>query len=430
MRLPINKITQEIQTAEVIGWVHEIRDLGGLAFLLLRDRTGIIQVTIPKKKVSPDIPEIVKTISRESVIRVVGKVKPEAKAPGGRELIPDLIEVISMAATPLPLDVAEKVPAELDTRLDNRFLDARRPKISGIFKIRNAVQHAARNFLYDNEFIEINTSKIVAAATEGGTELFPIAYFEKEAFLNQSPQLYKQMMMAAGFEKVCEIGPIFRAEEHNTTKHLNEATSVDIEVSFTDHLGVMQTLEELIREIYRFVDAKCSDAIADIGLDDFKVPDKDFPRIPYDEAIGIAKKKIEEEISYGDDIGTAAERAIGEEVGTMYFIVDWPSSIRPYYAMPYENDPDICKAFDLMHPRMELSSGAQRVHKYDLLVEQIAKKGLNPDNFEFYLNPFRYGMPPHAGWGMGVERLVTTMLGLPNVREAVLFPRDRHRVVP
>lgn len=337
---------------------------------------------------------------------------------------------MSLSATPLPLDVAEKVPAELDTRLDNRFLDARRPRVSAIFKIRNAVQHATRNFFFENGFIEINTSKIVAAATEGGTELFPIAYFEKEAFLNQSPQLYKQMMMAAGFEKVYEIGPIFRAEEHNTTKHLNEATSIDIEVSFTDHLGVMQTLEDLIRDIYQFVDKTCSDAIADLGLDDFAVPEKGFPRLPYSEAIEIASATCEEDIAYGDDIGTAAERAIGEEMGRLYFIVDWPSSIRPYYAMPYENDPEICKAFDMMHPRMELSSGAQRVHQHDLLVEQIAKKGLNPENFEFYLNPFRFGMPPHAGWGLGAERLVTTMLGLPNVREAVLFPRDRHRVVP
>ena len=430
MRLPINTITSETQTAEVTGWVHEIRDLGGLAFLLLRDRTGIIQVTIPKKKVAPEIPEIIRTISRESVIFVSGKIKAEGKAPGGRELIPDRIEIISLSATPLPLDVAEKVPAELDTRLDNRFLDARRPKISAIFKVRDAVQHATRNYLFDNGFIEINTSKIVAAATEGGTELFPIAYFEKEAFLNQSPQLYKQMMMAAGFEKVWEIGPIFRAEEHNTTKHLNEATSVDIEVSFTDHFGVMQTLEDLIREIYQYVDDKCSDALADLGLENFSVPKKGFPRINYSDAIEIAKGKTDEMISYGDDIGTAAERAIGEEMESLYFIVDWPSSIRPYYAMPYENEPEICKAFDLMHPRMELSSGAQRVHQHDLLVTQIAKKGLNPDNFEFYLNPFKYGMPPHAGWGMGVERLVTTMLGLSNVREAVLFPRDRHRVVP
>ncbi|MDX8549560.1 aspartate--tRNA(Asn) ligase [Methanospirillum sp. J.3.6.1-F.2.7.3] len=430
MRVSINTITPDMPSAEVIGWAHEIRDLGGLAFLLIRDRTGILQVTIPKKKVAPEIAETIRAISRESVVRVSGTIKPEGKAPGGRELIPDKIEIVSLSASPLPLDVAEKVPAELDTRLDNRFLDARRPRVSAIFKIRNAVQHATRNFFFDNGFIEINTSKIVAAATEGGTELFPIAYFEKEAFLNQSPQLYKQMMMAAGFEKVYEIGPIFRAEEHNTTKHLNEATSIDIEVSFTDHLGVMQTLEDLVRNIYQFVDNTCSDAIADMGLDSFAVPDKGFPRLPYAEAIEIASSKCEEEISYGDDIGTAAERAIGEEMGQLYFIVDWPSSIRPYYAMPYENDPEICKAFDMMHPRMELSSGAQRVHQHDLLVEQIAKKGLNPENFEFYLNPFRFGMPPHSGWGLGAERMVTTMLGLSNVREAVLFPRDRHRVVP
>lgn len=430
MRISINTITPETPSAEVIGWAHEIRDLGGLAFLLLRDRTGILQVTIPKKKVAPEIAEAIRAISRESVVRVKGTVKSEGKAPGGRELIPDEIEIVSLAATPLPLDVAEKVPAELDTRLDNRFLDARRPRVGAIFKIRSAVQHATRKFFFENGFYEINTSKIVAAATEGGTELFPIAYFEKEAFLNQSPQLYKQMMMAGGFEKVYEIGPIFRAEEHNTTKHLNEATSIDIEVSFTDHIGVMQTLEDLMREIYQFVDTHCSDAIADLGIDDYAVPKKGLTRLPYNEAIEIAAGKIEDPISFGDDIGTAAERAIGEEMGEHYFIVDWPSEIRPYYAMPYEDEPEICKAFDMMHPRMELSSGAQRVHQYDLLVEQIEKKGLNPENFEFYLNPFRYGMPPHAGWGLGAERLVTTMLGLSNVREAVLFPRDRHRVVP
>jgi aspartyl-tRNA synthetase len=430
MRVPIHSITSESSSAEITGWAHEIRDLGGLAFLLLRDRTGIIQVTIPKKKVSPQVVETLKEISRESVVRVTGTVKPEGKAPGGREIIPDMIGIVSRSATPLPLDVAEKVPAELETRLDNRFLDARRPRVSAIFKIRSAVQHAARNYLFDNGFIEITTSKIVATATEGGTELFPIAYFEKEAFLNQSPQLYKQMMMAAGFERVYEIGPIFRAEEHNTTKHLNEATSIDAEVSFATHEDAMQILEDLVRSVYSFVDKRCAGAIADLELDSFSVPEKNFPRLPYHEAIDIAGGKVEDPVTYGDDINTAAERAIGEEMGGHYFITDWPSSIRPYYAMPYENEPDICKAFDMMHPRMELSSGAQRVHQYDLLVTQIAKKGLNPDNFEFYLNPFKYGMPPHAGWGLGADRLVTTMLGLQNVREAVLFPRDRHRVVP
>jgi aspartyl-tRNA synthetase len=430
MRIPIQSVTPASGQAEICGWVHEVRDLGGLAFFLIRDRTGIIQVTIPKKKTSEAVLTAAKQVSRESVVRVAGMVKAIDKAPGGRELVPDLFEIISLADSPLPLDVVEKVPADLDTRLDARFLDARRPRVAAVFQIRSTVTHAINQYLHQEGFINITTPKIVAAATEGGTELFPIAYFDKEAFLNQSPQLYKQMMMAAGFEKVYEIGPIFRAEEHNTTKHLNEATSIDIEVSYADHLEVMRILEEMIVKTYEYVHATCSDQLANLEIADFVIPQAPFPRLPYREAIEIAQKKIEDPIKYGDDISPAAERAIGAEMGGHYFIVDWPSEIRPYYAMPYENDPTICKAFDLMHPRMELSSGAQRVHQHDLLVKQIKKKGLNPESFEFYLRPFRYGMPPHAGWGLGADRLVMTMLGLSNVREAVLFPRDMHRLVP
>ena len=430
MRIPIQSVTPASGHAEICGWVHEVRDLGGLAFFLIRDRTGIIQVTIPKKRSSEAVLAAAKQVSRESVVRIAGMVKAIDKAPGGRELVPDLFEIISLADSPLPLDVVEKVPADLDTRLDARFLDARRPRVAAVFQIRSAATYAVNQYLHHEGFINITTPKIVAAATEGGTELFPIAYFDKEAFLNQSPQLYKQMMMAAGFEKVYEIGPIFRAEEHNTTKHLNEATSIDIEVSYADHLEVMRILEELIVKTYEYVQATCSDQLANLEIADFVIPTAPFPRIPYREAIEIAQKKIEDPIKYGDDISPAAERAIGAEMGGHYFIVDWPSEIRPYYAMPYENDPTICKAFDLMHPRMELSSGAQRVHQHDLLVQQIKKKGLNPESFEFYLRPFRYGMPPHAGWGLGTDRLIMTMLGLSNVREAVLFPRDMHRLVP
>lgn len=430
MRIPIGEVTADAGTAEVIGWVHEVRDLGGLVFFLLRDRTGIIQVTIPKKKASAEVLAAAKEVSRESVVRVSGMIKAIDKAPGGRELVPEKFEIISLSKSPLLLDVVEKVPAELDTRFDARFLDARKPRVAAIFLIRSTVMRAVQDFLFSRGFTHITTPKIVAAATEGGTELFPIAYFEKEAFLNQSPQLYKQMMMAAGFEKVFEIGPIFRAEEHNTTKHLNEATSIDIEVSFADHIEVMNILEELVIETYRAVAEGCGDQLANLGINDFKVPGCPFPRIHYSEAIEIAAQKSDEEIVFGDDISTAAEKAIGEEMREHYFIVDWPTEIKPYYAMPYEHDPSICKAFDLMHPRMELSSGAQRVHQHDLLVHQIRAKGLNSDSFEFYLAPFMYGMPPHAGWGLGAERLVMTMLGLGNVREAVLFPRDRHRLVP
>ncbi|MFA5222523.1 MAG: aspartate--tRNA(Asn) ligase [Methanoregula sp.] len=430
MRIPIQSVTPEVGHADICGWVHEVRDLGGLAFFLIRDRTGILQVTIPKKKVSEAVLAAIKQVSRESVVHVAGTVKAMEKAPGGRELVPDTFEIINLAETPLPLDVSEKVGVELDTRLDARFLDVRRPRVAAVFHIRSAAMHAMNDYFHKEGFIGITTPKIVAAATEGGTELFPIAYFDKEAFLNQSPQLYKQMMMAAGFEKVYEIGPIFRAEEHNTTKHLNEATSIDIEVSYADHLEVMRILEDLIVKTYEYVNVTCSDHLANIECTDFAVPKAPFARLPYSEAIEIAAKKIAEPIKFGDDISAAAEHAIGDEMGAHYFIVDWPSSIRPYYAMPYEDDPTICKAFDLMHPRMELSSGAQRVHQHDMLVQQIAKKGLNPESFEFYLKPFRYGMPPHAGWGLGADRLIMTMLGLSNVREAVLFPRDMHRLVP
>jgi len=386
-------------------------------------------VTMPKKNVPAEILETARSVSRESVVRVRGRVKAIDKAPGGREIVPEELEIINLAESPLPLDVVEKVPADLDTRLDSRFLDARKPRVRAIFFIRSAVICAATEFLSSRGCINITTPKIVAAATEGGTELFPIAYFEKEAFLNQSPQLYKQMMMAAGFEAVFEIGPIFRAEEHNTIRHLNEATSLDIEISFADHNDVMELLEELIVHIYGSVAKNCADDLAEIGVD-LATPERPFPRIPYLEAIEIANQSIEEKISFGDDLTPAAERAIGDTMGGHYFIVDWPTDIRPYYAMPYPDRPEFCKAFDLMHPRMELASGAQRIHDHDLLVERIRAKGLSPESFEFYLKTFRYGMPPHAGWGLGIERLVMTMLDLPNIREAVLFPRDRHRLTP
>ena len=429
MRIPINDVKPDTGTATVIGWIHEIRDLGGLSFYILRDRTGFLQATIVKKKAGEDVLAAAKEASRESVVKISGIVKESDKAPGGREIIPETFEIISKAETPLPLDVSEKVPAEIDTRLDNRYLDARRPKVAAIFRIRSEVTRAISDYFYKNGFINITTSKIVAAATEGGTELFPIAYFEKEAFLNQSPQLYKQMMMGAGFEKVFEIGPIFRAEEHNTTKHLNEATSIDVEVSFADHNDVMALLEKVINVAYSAVEENCQPQLEILGTK-LQMPSKTFPKLPYAEAIEIAAGKIDEDIKYGDDLSSNAERAIGSEMGEHYFITDWPRSIKPFYAMPYEDRPDISKAFDMMHPKMELSSGAQRVHQYDLLVEQIKLKGLNPDNFEFYLKPFKYGMPPHAGWGVGMDRLITTMLDLPNIREGVLFPRDRHRVTP
>jgi nondiscriminating aspartyl-tRNA synthetase len=424
------KYTNEITAANagervsVAGWVHEKRDLGGVFFLIVRDISGFAQITLPKKKIELELFDRVKRVPRESVVVVEGEVKSEKKAPNGYEIIPQQMDVLSEASQVLPLDTTGKVGAELDTRLDARFMDLRTERTKHIFMIRSLTLKAIRDFFDERGLIEINTPKIVSAATEGGTALFPISYFEREAFLNQSPQLYKQILMASGFDRVYEIAPIFRAEEHDTTKHLNEATSVDVELAFVSDKEVMALLEELIASIYTKVVAYPGLAKLNVKLE---VPAVPFRRITYDEAIELLSGEGEQ-IEWGEDLGTSAERALGKIIDELYFITDWPCAIKPFYAQPAAEG--ICNAFDLMHPRLELSSGSQRVHSYELLKRQIESKGLSADSFEFYLDAFRYGMPPHAGWGLGVERLLMSMLEVENIRDVVLFPRDRRRLAP
>jgi len=424
-------INAEMDGKEVTlaGFAHETRDLGGIAFLVLRDRKGLAQVTLVKKLLGKEVFKMARTISRESVVLVRGNVKAEPKAPRGYEILPSEIRVINAAQVPLPLDPTEKVECELDTRLDARFMDIRRPSVLAAFEIESSVLKSLRDYFYQKGVTEVFTPKIVAAATEGGTDLFPISYFEKEAFLNQSPQLYKQMLMGAGMDRVFEIGPIFRAEEHDTRRHLNEAISIDLEVSFADDKAVMELLEEAVVGAYRHVSENCRYQLEVLGLN-LAVPKLPFRRITYTEALDLASEKAGVKMQWGDDLDTETERFLGESIGEHYFLTDWPSSIKPYYTLPYEDRPEVCRGFDLMHPRMELASGAQRVHDYDQLVGRIKEKGLDPDGFEFYLKAFRYGMPPHAGWGLGLSRLVMTMLNLENIRDAVLFPRDRRRLVP
>ena len=424
------EITPEMDGQEVIvmGWVHSIRALGKIIFVILRDREGTVQIVVPKQKVGDELFSQIKKLGAEDVIAVRGKVIANEKAPNGFEILPLELEVLNTAQRPLPLDPTEKVPAELDTRLENRFLDLRRPKIQAIFKIRSEMLKSVRKTLYEEGFIEVNTPKLVASCTEGGTELFPISYFEREAFLGQSPQLYKQMLMASGLDRVFEIAPIFRAEEHNTRRHLNEATSIDIEMAFADDKDAMNILEKVVYNAFVDVYENRKKEIEILGIE-FEIPPEKFDRITYDEAIDIANSKGVE-ISWGEDLSREAEKAIGEEMGGLYFITDWPSEIRPFYTMPHEDNPEICKAFDLMYKDLEISSGAQRIHLYDLLVENIKKKGLNPDGFTYYLEAFKYGMPPHAGWGLGADRFTMVLTQQENIRECVLFPRDRQRLTP
>jgi aspartyl-tRNA synthetase len=417
----------------VAGWVHEVRDLGGIAFLILRDTSGRIQVKFEKDEMDDDLVETGLGVHRESVISVTGDVKEEPRAPTDVEVVPDSVEVVNEADPQLPLDPSGKVEAELSTRLDNRTLDLRREAGQAIFEIRAEVLRAAREAFRAHDATEINTPKIVATGTEGGTELFPITYFGEEAFMNQSPQLFKQLVAGSNIERVFEIGPIFRAEEHNTPRHLNEATSIDFEGAFYDDHDAMDVVEAVVKAAYEAVAENCEDQLEVLELrNEFAVPDREFPRLSYEEAIERinATGELDDQLVWGDDLPTEGEKALGDDVGGHYFITDWPSEIKPFYIKDHDDDPELSTGFDMMHPRMELVSGGQREHRYDELVAGFEQQGLDPDAFEYYTKMFKYGMPPHAGWGLGGERLIMTMLDLDNIREAVLFPRDRQRLSP
>ena len=420
------------EDVRLAGWVHEIRDLGGIAFLILRDTTGRIQVKFEKDGMDDGLVETALGVHRESAITVTGAVEAEERAPTGVEVVPESVEVLAEADPELPLDPSGKVEADLSTRLDNRTLDLRKGEVKAIFEIRAEVLRAVREQFRAVGCTEINTPKIVATGTEGGTELFPVTYFGREAFMNQSPQLFKQLMVGSGLERVFEIGPIFRAEEHNTPRHLNEATSIDFESAFVDHTEAMDVCESVVRAAYEGVAENCADHLETLGLPEFDVPEAEFPRLTYEETIERvnATGALDEPLVWGDDLPTEGEKALGEEIGTHYFITDWPSEVKPFYIKDYDDEPELSTGFDLMHPSLELVSGGQREHRYDHLVEGFEQQGLEPEAFEYYTKMFRYGMPPHAGWGLGGERLVMTMLGLDNIRKAVLFPRDRQRLSP
>ncbi|MCD6461460.1 MAG: aspartate--tRNA(Asn) ligase [Thermoplasmata archaeon] len=425
----LGDLSAELDGEEVVvgGWIHETRNLGGLCFVVLRDRSGRVQVTLVKRKDGPLFSRLA-SLSRESVVMVCGVVQASEKAGMGFEIRPSGVKVLSVAEAPLPLGVADVVGADMDTRLDNRFLDLRKPEVSAIFKIRSTILEGVRDALRREGFVEVHTPKIVATATEGGTSLFPMKYFDRPAFLNQSPQLYKQILMASGLDRVMEIGPAFRAEEHDTSRHLNEFTSIDIEMSFADEEDAMGMLEKAIegaREMVWRENQKELDLLG-ISLPEQKPP---YPRITYDECVEMVSSRGLD-MEWGEDLSMEATRIVAEEMEGFYFITRWPTEEKPFYAMPFEDRPEVCRAFDLNYREKEVTSGAQRIHDPVLLEKRIRDQGLDPRGFEFYLRAFRYGVPPHAGWGLGAERITMIFTQADNIRECVLFPRDRHRLVP
>jgi len=418
----------------IAGWVHEIRGLGKLRFLLIRDGHGTVQVTLPKKFVPEEAFTASKAVSKESVVSVYGTVQREDRAPNGIEILPEKIDIISLAETPLPLDPTGKVDANLDTRLDHRVIDLRRANITAIFKARTAALKAGREYLEAQDFSAIKTPRIISTASEGGTELFPLAYFDREAFLAQSPQLYKQMMMGTGLDRVYELATYFRAEEHDTVSHLNEVSAFDCEMAFIDSESeVMDIVEGLTTAMIEGVRKNCAAQLETLGIE-LSEPKTQFPRLTYSDVINMLLEEENLRVPFGEDLNTEAEKALGRIMERrehkLYFITKYPLKIKPFYTMPDSSDPTLSNSFDLEFMGREIVSGSQRIHNYNLLTERIVAKDMDPDGFGAYLEAFRFGIPPHGGFGMGIERFLMLLLKLSNIRETVLFPRDRHRLTP
>ena len=416
----------------VKGWIQDTRNLGGISFVVLRDRYGTIQLTLPKKKIEPELFDKLTTLSRETVVAVTGEVKASNQTELGLELIPSACEVYSEAGVPLPMGVIDKVNVEMDTRLNNRFMDLRKPEIRAIFELKSIMVNLINEAMQGNGFINVNTPKIVASGAEGGATLFKLDYFGKDAYLAQSPQLYKQMLMSTGLDRIYEIGPAFRAEHSNTNRHVTEFMSFDGELSWIDNMGdVMAMIEKIINHVLTGLKEKGAKQLTVLGKD-VVIPKAPYPVLTYAECISMLKG-VGFEIKDGDDLGTEGEKAIGdimsEKGQDLYWIAEYPEAEKPFYIMEKDGTP-YSFSFDLDYKGQEISSGGQREHRYDVLVERIRKKGLDPESFTFYTDAFKYGMPPHGGWGIGIERLLVKMLDLPNIRESILFPRDLSRLSP
>lgn len=411
------------------GWVHNCRRLGNLAFLLLRDRSGIGQCVL-------EGPLAALPLANESVVFVTGKVVAAEKAPGGVEVSVTNIEVISAPTIPLPFEINRpKVKAGLEAVLDHRVHSLRHPKLHAVFTIQSALAGSFAQYLRSQGFTQIFTPKIVATGTEGGSNLFPIDYFGETAYLAQSPQFYKQMMVGAGYERVFEIGPVYRAEEHNTSRHLNEYTSLDVEMAFIESEEDLMELETgLLRYMFNQVAETCTSELELLGAGVPEIEIGQVPRIPVAEAREIIRRKYGK-LSPEGDLDPEGERLICQYVAergkpALVFLTRYPREVRPIYAMPVPEDPALTASFDLLFNGLEVTTGGQRIHQPEMLLESIKSRGLNPTSFATYLEVFQLGMPPHGGFAIGLERLTARLLGLANVREATAFPRDRTRLTP
>jgi len=424
-----SQIKPELSGSDVLvmGWVSSIRDHGNMVFVMLTDKDGEMQVTAKLDECDKELFEKIRALKEHSSVGVRGNVRSIESAPGGAEIVPNEVRLFSLAKKASPFPIYSRTVANIDTRLDLRAVDLRRSVLQAVFKIRYGVLKAVREFLGKQGFVEINTPKIIATATEGGAALFPIFYYDREAFLAQSPQLYKEQLTMA-LERVFEIGPIFRAEPSRTMRHLSEATSIDLEQAFVNYNDVMSLLEKMIVYAIEYVSKYNTVELETLQVK-AKKPALPFPKHTYSELVDLLRREGER-IEWGDDFSTDNLKKLGAALQGYYFVTDWPSASKPFYAKPIANDGNLCESFDLMFGELEISSGSSRINRKDELVERMKKQGLSPEAFDYHLRVFDYGVPPHAGFGLGLERFLMTLTGVENIRDTTLYPRDIDRLAP
>lgn len=415
---------------KVNGTVHSIRDMGTIAFVVLRKRGGLLQCVYEEGKTSFDL----KQLKEEAAVTVEGTVEESAKAPGGVELRIRAVTVLSAPAQPLPIPVAKwKMNTSLETNLNLRPISLRNIRERAKFRIQEGIVKGFRSFLYEQGFTEIHTPKIGSKGAEGGANIFKLDYFHRPAVLAQSPQFYKQMMVGV-FERVFETGPVFRAEKHNTKRHLNEYTSLDFEMGYIDgfedimamETGVLQNIMKTLQEEYG----------KELEILQIILPEVErIPTVRFDEAKRLVSEKYNRPIRNPYDLEPEEEHLIGQYMKEEYnadfvFVTHYPSKKRPFYAMDDPEDKTFTLSFDCLYKGMEITTGGQRIHDYKMLQEKIAARGMTEEGMEAYMMAFKHGMPPHGGLGIGLERLTMKLIGEENVRETTLFPRDLSRLEP
>ena len=420
----IEELNSSMEGQDVLfgGWVVDLRKLGKMAFLTVRDVTGMCQVIV-----KGDSMNLLEGLNRQSVVRISGKVQSSKAKDFDFEISATEIQILAKAEYPLPIDPIGRLESDIDNRLNSRALDMRNQKTASIFKLRSQVLASIRETLIKRKFIEINTPKIIGSASEGGADLFSLDYFGKQGYLAQSPQLYKEQM-TIGLERVFEISSFYRAEKSHTGRHLSEFTSVDIEAAMMDYTDVMDVLESIVVDVFKNTAENSKTEQKEIGHE-IKIPNSPFERVTYTQALeelGDMDIKLE----FGEDLQDSHLRSLGDKHPGFFFLTDWPMKLKPFYIHEKDDDPTLSRSFDLQYGYLELSSGGRRLHDPEQLRSRLKEQDLDPTSFEEHLKTFGWGMPPHSGWGMGLDRLMTVLIGIDNVREVVLYPRDPDRLKP